>query len=473
MPVILGPDGPSLGGFVCPCTIVQDELWKIGQLRPNDRVRFIRRDGEAVLHRIAAHGAAPGVVYRRSGEARVLVEYGPPVLDLELRLRVHALMQALAAADLDGVLDITPGIRSLQVHFDTRRLRQDQVLAALIQAEAGLPEAAAMSVPSRIVHLPLCWDDPATRLAIAKYMQGVRADAPWCPSNIEFIRRINGLDSEAEVKRIVFDATYLVLGLGDVYLGAPVATPLDPRHRLVTTKYNPARTWTPENAVGIGGAYLCIYGMEGPGGYQFIGRTCQVWNSFSSPPWKLRFFDQLRFYEVSEAQLESFRADFPHGGVGLRIEDTVFSWADTRAELARHAADITAWKARQQAAFEAERGRWAAAAFAPEAELPDVAAAPEDEDRVPEGAFRVASPVSGNVWRVHAALGARVRRGDVVAVIESMKTELAIAAAADGEVIAVRAQEGRPVRTGQTLFVVRKASAGWGVPPPPDPPSRI
>jgi urea carboxylase len=75
------------------------------------------------------------------------------------------------------------------------------------------------------------------------------------------------------VRRIVFDATYLVLGLGDIYLGAPVATPIDPRHRLVTTKYNPARTWTPDNVVGIGGAYLCIYGMEGPGGYQLFGRT--------------------------------------------------------------------------------------------------------------------------------------------------------------------------------------------------------
>ncbi len=30
MPVILGPDGPSLGGFVCPATIVDAELWKIG-----------------------------------------------------------------------------------------------------------------------------------------------------------------------------------------------------------------------------------------------------------------------------------------------------------------------------------------------------------------------------------------------------------------------------------------------------------
>jgi urea carboxylase len=99
----------------------------------------------------------------------------------------------------------------------------------------------------------------------------------------------------------VFDASYLVLGLGDVYLGAPVATPLDPRHRLVTTKYNPARTWTPENAVGIGGAYLCIYGMEGPGGYQFVGRTLQVWNTWRStrdsrPASRLlRFFDLVRF----------------------------------------------------------------------------------------------------------------------------------------------------------------------------------
>lgn len=89
-----------------------------------------------------------------------------------------------------------------------------------------------MKVPTRIVHLLLSWDDAATRLAIEKYAQSVRKDAPWCPGNIEFIHRINGLDSFDDVHRIVFDASYLVLGLGDVCHGAPV----DPRHRLVTTK---------------------------------------------------------------------------------------------------------------------------------------------------------------------------------------------------------------------------------------------
>ena len=321
MPVILGPDGPSLGGFVCPVTVARAELWKTGQLRAGDSVRF-RRVSDAPLL-LGGSAGPPGVAYRRAGECNVLVEYGEQVLDLELRFRVHALMQALAAMRLRGVIDLTPGIRSLQVHYDPDALSLSRLLDVLAQAEATLPANDDLVVPSRIVHLPMCWDDPATQEAIARYARSVRADAPWCPSNIEFIRRINGLDSIEDVKRIVFAADYLVLGLGDVYLGAPVATPVDPRHRLVTTKYNPARTWTPENAVGIGGAYLCVYGMEGPGGYQFVGRTCQMWNSHRTTadfpdgqPWLLRFFDRIRFHEVSADELLRFRDDFPQGRVG-------------------------------------------------------------------------------------------------------------------------------------------------------------
>ncbi|HNI09214.1 MAG TPA: 5-oxoprolinase/urea amidolyase family protein, partial [Thiobacillaceae bacterium] len=316
MPVILGPDGPSLGGFVCPATLVQAELWKLGQLKPGDTLRFKRltreqanamqRDqdeaiaaldrpafaalpaeqgplGSPVLRHLATEGEGtnnpkPDLVVRQSGDASLLFELGPLVLDLELRFRIQALMEAVKAADLPGILDLTPGIRSLQVHFDPRAVDQDRLLDAVVALEEGLPPLDDMEVDSRVVHLPLSWDDPATKLAIEKYMQSVRPDAPWCPSNIEFIRRINGLESIDDVYKVVFEASYLVMGLGDVYLGAPVATPLDPRHRLVTTKYNPARTWTPENAVGIGGAYLCVYGMEGPGGYQFVGRTVQMWN---------------------------------------------------------------------------------------------------------------------------------------------------------------------------------------------------
>src|SRR5690606_32471404 len=203
----------------------------------------------AVLHREDARDGQPGLCLRRQGDAHLLVEYGPLELDLRLRARVQALMEALRARDLVAVVDYTPGIRSLQIHFDPRRLPLTRLLDAVLECDATLPSAETLSFPSRVVHMPLSWDDEAIHRVIERYMTAVRADAPWCPSNIEFIRRINGLGSIDDVKRIVVDASWLVLGLGDVYLGAPVATPLDPRHRLVTTKYNPARPWTVENVV--------------------------------------------------------------------------------------------------------------------------------------------------------------------------------------------------------------------------------
>src|SRR6185369_16255151 len=270
-----------------------------------------------------------------------LVEYGPIVLDIELRIRVHALMTELERLSLPGIIDIVPGIRSLQLHIDGVTMNQRDALAALIAAEERLGDLEDFTIPSRIVHLPLSWRDPATIETIEKYMGAVRADAPWCPDNIEFIRRINGLPDVAAVENLIFEANYLVLGLGDVYLAAPVATPVDPRHRLVTTKYNPARTWTPENAVGIGGAYMCIYGMEGPGGYQFVGRTLQVYNRFrttrdfqAGKPWLLRFFDQIRFFPVGAEELLEMRAAFLHGRYALDIGEETFSLAQYQRFLA-------------------------------------------------------------------------------------------------------------------------------------------
>ncbi|MFD3743671.1 5-oxoprolinase/urea amidolyase family protein [Nocardia sp. NPDC058633] len=404
-PILLGPDGPSLGGFVCPVTVVAADRWKLGQLAPGDKVRFVPirseqaapaaelgarrracfgtvlsagRDGDDGVLRRTEVDDETGVTYRRQGDDGVLVEYGTLTLDLGLRARVHALHQHLIAVGLRGVIELTPGIRSLQIRVDPTVLPIPRLLDLLAEAEAQLPNSDQLVVPSRTVHLPLSWDDPATREAITRYMHGVRADAPWCPWNIEFIRRMNGLPSVDDVYKTVFDAEYLVLGLGDVYLGAPVATPTDPRHRLVTTKYNPARTWTPENAVGIGGAYLCIYGMEGPGGYQFVGRTTQVWNHRARPagtagpgvdrfatdaetPWLLRYFDRIKWHPVEADELLDLRADFAAGKVDITATDSEFRLADYRAFLTDNARSIEEFRAVQAEAFAAERQSWRSA----------------------------------------------------------------------------------------------------------------
>jgi urea carboxylase len=403
----------------------------------------------------------PSGVCRASGDRYLLIEYGEPVLDLNLRFRVQELLQWFEREKPEGIIDLTPGIRSLQVHYDTGKLSRSQLLNLLDRAESSLPALDDLRIPTRIVRLPLSWDDPATRLAIEKYMKSVRPDAPWCPSNIEFIRRINGLDSIADVARIVFDASYLVLGLGDVYLGAPVATPLDPRHRLVTTKYNPARTWTAENSVGIGGAYLCVYGMEGPGGYQFVGRTVQMWNTWRTTreflpgtPWLLRFFDQIRFYPVEAEELLGMRDDFLHGKYHPEITEEEFRLRDYHAFLDDIREETLTAKARQQSAFEAERERWKQAGLDREIEMPAEEAAAPDKT-VPNGCRAINSPAHGSIWNVAVKAGDRVAQGQRLVIVESMKMEIAVSAPQGSTVVEVLCAQGVQVTAGQSLLFVR------------------
>ncbi|SMF46908.1 urea carboxylase [Alteromonadaceae bacterium Bs31] len=491
MPVILGPDGPSLGGFVCPATVIHADLWKLGQLKAGDKIQFtpvtqacaealekhqsaqLERfspqqlpeieqvdfaNSSPILQRIAASEDSPQVVYRQAGDKYLLVEYGPQELDIRLRFRVHALMLALQKAEHKALLELTPGIRSLQVHYDNLALPREQLLELLVATEATLSNIDDLAIPSRTVYLPLSWDDEACKLAVQKYMQSVRADAPWCPDNIEFIRRINGLGSVTDVMNIVFDASYVVMGLGDVYLGAPVATPLDPRKRLVTTKYNPARTWTAENSVGIGGAYLCVYGMEGPGGYQFVGRTLQMWNKYHitkefSKPWLLRFFDQIRFYPVSAEELKDIRKKFPRGDYPLRIEEGEFRLSDYDTFIEQNSASINAFVSKQQKAFDEELKRWQESGQI-NFDSSNIVEAETSENAIADNCTTIESPAAGSIWQWQVDSEQQVKENDLIGILESMKMEIEILAPCDGTISEIKKQVGQQVHAGQVLGVI-------------------
>ncbi len=393
-PVVVGPDGPSLGGFVVPAVVIRADRWRLAQCRPGDRIRLLPvtpeqadeanaardrllagdsgpgphrqasyargRAGRPVpLLELPATDDAPALTARRAGDHHLLVEAGPAELDLTVRLRIHLLAQRLGAPA--GIMERVEGVRSLLLAVDGTALALPALADLVAQAWQGIPDLSTVELPARVVTLPIAFDDPAAHEAMARYQNGVRWDAPWCPDNVEFIRRVNGLAERGDVFDIVRAATYLVVGLGDVYLGAPVAVPLDPAHRLVTTKYDPPRTWTPENAVGIGGAYLCVYGMEGPGGYQLLGRTVPVWRVSDETPWLLRLFDLLRFRPVSPEELLELRADIAAGRRDLDTEPTTLRLADLLPDPDPAAEAFTA---RRRAAFAAERERWALAAGA-------------------------------------------------------------------------------------------------------------
>lgn len=488
--ILLGPDGPSLGGFVCPVTTAKGELWKLGQLHPGDKVYFqlltleqaeeIRRNQEKNInldytkvvlpkskkldasYSILAEGIHDNTEYkiRLQGEENILVEYGKMELNIELRFRVHILMNEIQKSDLP-VIDMTPGIRSLQIHFHVEEISAREMSRAVEKINAELSSLDDITVPSRVIKLPLSWDDPQTQLAAKRYQQTVRPNAPWCPSNPEFIRRINGLESIEDVQNIVFNAEYLVLGLGDVYLGAPVATPVDPRHRMVTTKYNPARPWTPENAVGIGGAYLCVYGMEGPGGYQFVGRTIQMWNPLreteyfkKGKPWLLNFFDRLKFYPCSADEILQFREDFLRGEFHIEIEETTFHLGEYKEYLESIKESAAKFKKHQEASFQAERERWVEQGldhFESEAEVIEMA----QEESLPEGCEPVNATIPGSVWKVLVEEGDVVEKGQEVAVLESMKMEFPVESEYRGVVAKMYVKAGQQMNAGQMVAAIK------------------
>ena len=143
--ILLGPDGPSLGGFVCSVCTASAQLWKLGQLHPGDKVRFslltleeaealkklerenikIISDGGTELNEInvdnggrlldseypvlvrETKGERFEITIRASGDEYILIEYGEMELNIELRFQVHVLMQELEKKNLP-IIDITP-----------------------------------------------------------------------------------------------------------------------------------------------------------------------------------------------------------------------------------------------------------------------------------------------------------------------------------------------------------------------------
>lgn len=112
-----------------------------------------------------------------------------------------------------------------------------------------------------------------------------------------------------------------------------------------------------QGTVGLGGVYLCIYPMNSPGGYQLMGRSLPIWNTFCSSasfrpgkPWLLEIFDQIRFYEVTEEELARQRRDFAAGLHHLEVTEELFDFAEHGQFCEGIAPQVEALRERQAAA---------------------------------------------------------------------------------------------------------------------------
>jgi urea carboxylase len=197
--------------------------------------------------------------------------------------------------------------------------------------------------------------------------------------------------------------------------------------------------------------------MEGPGGYQFVGRTTQVWSRWrpfeDGSPALLRHFDRISWHPVSAEELLDLRADVAAGRGRHEISDGTFSLAAYDEFLASNAEGIAAFRAQQAEAFGAERAAWAAAGeFDPRPE--PVAAALGSGPAVPDGGAVVEAPYASSVWRIDVVPGERVMKGQTLLAIEAMKMEAFVQSPMDGIVAEIVVTAGDQVRGGAPLVVV-------------------
>jgi urea carboxylase len=202
--------------------------------------------------------------------------------------------------------------------------------------------------------------------------------------------------------------------------------------------------------------------MEGPGGYQLVGRTVQVWNTHrvtptfvEGLPWSLRFFDQIRFYAVSTEELQDLRRAILHGAFNPRVEESEFNLASYEQFLDSIGPGIAAFKAKQTEAFDEERERWRL-----NGQLDNTAALPEmpevevQEHAVPEGCEAVLAPMAASVYKVAVEAGQSVKPGQPLVVLDAMKIELEVAAPKSGVVREVLCKAGQLVEAGQQIAIL-------------------
>lgn len=316
----------------------------------------------AIIHSRAADTDRPVITYRAAGDRYVLVEYGEMALDLELNFFVTAVSARLAAHPVPGLVEGAPGFRSLLVQYEPAAIDRKDLIAALEEVHDAQESVRSLTIPSRLITLPIAFDDAESREAVRRYATTIRHDAPNVRdnSNIDYTVEYNGLDGPEALYETVTGTEWWNAYTG-FFPGLPFMFPLDPRNAITVPKYNPTRTWTAEGAVGIGGPCVAIYPVESPGGYQLFGRTVPVYDIlarhdvFREDPLLIRPGDRVRFLRVSEDQLLAARRDVLENRYEYMIEDDPFPVADylERAEEVRAEAD-TLRTAREAAAARME-----------------------------------------------------------------------------------------------------------------------
>ncbi|HIZ97332.1 MAG TPA: carboxyltransferase domain-containing protein [Candidatus Janibacter merdipullorum] len=273
--------------------------------------------------------ALPPARYEYGGDEFIFVEIAEE-MSMEANIKAMLITQELTERQLDGIVDICPSNASYLVRFDPDVIAPTDLMALLQELESKFSEVPQdFTLQTRVVDVPVLYDDPWTHEALMRFRD--RHQDPES-TDLEYGARTNGFDSVQAFIDHLAGNPWIVTMLGFVP-GLPFCYQLEPRERQVQVpKYVRPRTFTPERAFGIGGAFSVVYPVQGAGGYQLYGMSAtpvlnvrQDHPDFDHSIVFPRAGDILRYRAVDRTEFDETRTQVESGAFRYRQHDVEFS----------------------------------------------------------------------------------------------------------------------------------------------------
>lgn len=270
--------------------------------------------------------------YSWGGDEFLLIEIAPD-MSLEANFVANSMALGLEERGLDGIIDICPANASLLIRFDPDSLRHDELERIVREIETTVRQATAHELQTRIVEVPVWYDDPYTSETEQRFREGFHQKPEG--TDLDYSAEVNGLADAAEFIKRHHETPWLVSMVGFV-AGLPFLFQLAPRERqLEVPKYLSPRTDTPPLTVGIGGCFTAHYSVRGAGGYQMLGIAAapiydpeQRLADFADFMVLFRTGDIVKYRPVDEAEYRAIQAEVEAGTYRYKQADVTFTLAD-------------------------------------------------------------------------------------------------------------------------------------------------
>jgi urea carboxylase len=253
-------------------------------------------------------------------------------MSLATTLRVVAITDELRSREVKGLVDICPAHVSYMLRVHPEDLDPRDVVGTLHEIHELCDASGALTVHSRLIDMPVLYDDPWTRETLLRFRD--RHQAPEL-TDLEYCARVKGFDTVDDFVSAHSGHPFMATFIGFVP-GNAESYQLVPRERqLEAPKYLRPRTDTPARALGHGGAFTTIYPVRGAGGFQLLGRSAAP--VFEAEPRLADFAgsmvlprsgDLFKYRPVDMDEYRDIRRAVEDGSYRYRISEVVFDLAE-------------------------------------------------------------------------------------------------------------------------------------------------